>query len=103
MHLITKLPHKPLSKPTEANPHSTSSFIFSQFAGLTGLTPLPPNFNTFRAIAPEGTHTDRVFGSFIQSLDFGEESSPEPNTVHTASKSPGIESMESCGTAHNPK
>ena len=100
---ITKLPHKHLSKPIKANTHPTSSFIFSQFAKLTGRTPPSPNCNTFLVIAPEVTHTDRVFGSFIQTLDFGEESSPELNTLHTASNSPDTESMESGGTAYNPK
>ena len=96
---ITKLPPKPLFKPTKVDPHSTTSFLFSQFARLTGLTPPHSNFNTFRAIALEVTHTYRVFGSFIQPLDFGEESSPELNTLHTASNSPDTESMESGETA----
>ena len=100
---ITKLPPKPLSKPSKANPHSTTSFIFSHIARLTGLTPHHPNNKTFRAINPEVTHTDRVFGSFIQSLDLGEKSFPELNTLHTETNTPETESMESGGTAYDPK
>ena len=58
--------------------------------------------NVFRAIAFKVTHTDRVFGSFIQSLDLAEESSQELNTLHTAANNPDKESMESEGIAYNP-
>ena len=65
----------------------------------------PPasNLHTFRAINPAVTHTNRVFGASIHSLDLGEES-PELFTLHTAANSPEADESDgdSEGIAYNP-
>ena len=65
--------------------------------------PKAANLNPFRAIVPAGTHSDRVVGSPILSLDLGEES-PALFTLHTAANSPEYEerASDSEGIAYNP-